>query len=68
MIPSAIAKKELNARRDERYLTIAQEKRTVHVGETVEEFLARGGTIRTIVKTIIPGRDVEGRFLKKEAR
>jgi hypothetical protein len=66
MKASVIARKELNARRDGRYLAIAQEKQTVHVGETIEAFLARGGTIRTITKPAMPGRDINGKFLKKE--
>ena len=66
MKASVIARKELNARRDGRYLAIAKEKQTVHVGETVEAFLARGGTIREIKKSSMPGRDEKGKFLKKD--
>ena len=68
MMAKSISRKEVASKADAKYYYITMEKPvTEHSGETVEEFLARGGKINKIekqAKTVI-GRDASGKFVKK---
>lgn len=62
-----ILERENKIKRENSYFYIKFEKQnSEYVGETVEEFLARGGKIKKIEKTPKPGRDNKGKFLKKQ--
>ncbi len=64
-----IKNKEYNKSLTNKYFYAKMDKKTEFTGETVEDFLARGGQIRKIKKeSIVLGRDEKGRYLKKEAQ
>jgi len=59
------SKRERNLRLDNRYASFVMDKPEVeHQGETVDEFLARGGTIKKIVKLKMPKKNDKGKFTK----
>ena len=69
MDKKSIKEKELRRNSNNKYFYITLDKPKEHSGETVEEFLARGGAIKKIVnveKGTMPQRGPKGRFLKKE--
>ncbi len=61
-----IKEKELRQNKNKKYLYISKDKNVVPSGETVEEFLARGGTIKRIENTSNIERDMDGKFTKKD--
>lgn len=64
-----VKNREYNKSLTNKYFYAKMDKRTEFSGETVAEFLARGGEIRKIKKeTVVLGRDEKGRYLKKEAQ
>ena len=62
-----IRKKESDRNKEVRLYFNAKNQRVEHSGETVQDFLARGGTIKKIENSYIPKRDYEGRFLKADS-
>jgi predicted RNase H-like HicB family nuclease len=59
------SKRERTARLENRYAALAMDKPdVVHQGETVEDFLARGGEIKKIVKLKMPKKNDKGKFVK----
>lgn len=66
MNPNRIMAKEFSRRKETKYLHSTMEKPKGELeGETVEQFLARGGKINKVMKQTTPGRDATGKFLKK---
>lgn len=59
------SKRERTMRLENRYAALTMDKpEVVHQGETVEEFLARGGQIKKIVKLKMPKKNEKGKFIK----
>jgi hypothetical protein len=70
MMAKNISRKEQATKADAKYYYITMEKPVVEFsGETVEEFLARGGKINKIEKVSKnpTERDSSGKFIKKNA-
>lgn len=70
MMTRNINRKERATKADAKYYYVMMEKPVVDFsGETVEEFLARGGKINRIEKTAksMTKRDSTGKFVKKNA-
>ena len=58
-------KRERNIRLENRYAALTMDRpEVVHSGETVEDFLARGGAIKKIVKLKMPKKNEKGKFIK----
>lgn len=71
MMAKNINRKELATKAEAKYFYITMERPSKEFsGETVEEFLARGGKINRVEKKsgkLTPERDSTGKFLKKNA-
>jgi hypothetical protein len=63
-----VIQRERNKNLTAKYFYAKMDKHVEHQGETVDEFIARGGIVRQIKKeTVILSRDDKGRYLKKNA-
>ena len=59
------SKRERTVRLENRYAALTMDRPdVVHQGETVEEFLARGGAIKKIVNLKMPKKNDKGKFIK----
>lgn len=65
MDKNKILAKEKKIKKEERYFYVKNEKSKIeHQGESVNEFLARGGSIKRIIIHKIPKKNENGKFIK----
>jgi len=60
-----IREKESRINKGKKYSYYIMDKEPKFSGETVEQFLARGGKIQNIKSPKMPDRDSNGKFLKR---